>query len=239
MHWGSTFNVENWLIMLFSSTCSIKKKRNSGAGSLIDVHCISKTLVRDLKNLTEYNNFLYMSFSSKMTRFSQVFSYIIQLRQKGVRKSCAIVTFNQISFVSAPLNILTFSPFIFYGTIREKISRFVRLVNYSLHSKLATGYGKIYGVKRKPVSGDPDTGLLLKSRFDHCLFYSNSPEVLLGSTYMWSIIIICQMEEELWYRNHFFTDRQTHGQTNGIGETEKYMVWKENPYRSSPIRVFF
>ena len=26
---------------------------------------------------------------------------------------------------------------------------------------------------------------------------------------MWSIIIVCQMEEELLYRNHFFTDRQT------------------------------
>ena len=31
---------------------------------------------------------------------------------------------------------------------------------------------------------------------------------------MWSIIIVCQTEEELLYRNHFFTDGQTDGQTD-------------------------
>ena len=54
-----------------------------------------------------------------------------------------------------------------------------------------------------------------KSKFDLWPFDLKSQEVLLrsSSTYMWSIIIVCQMEEELWYRNHFFTDGQTHGQT--------------------------
>ena len=55
----------------------------------------------------------------------------------------------------------------------------------------------------------------LKSKFDLWPFDPKSTEVLLRSmqTYMWSIIIVCQMEEELWYRNHFFTDGQTDGQT--------------------------
>ena len=41
--------------------------------------------------LSKYNAFLYRSFLSYRIRFSQVFSYIIQLRQKGLRKRCEIL----------------------------------------------------------------------------------------------------------------------------------------------------
>ena len=56
-------------------------------------------------------------------------------------------------------------------------------------------------------------------------FWPKSTEVLLGSrsTYIRSIIIVCQMEEELLYRNHFFTDGQTDGQTDSYGETSMYL----------------
>ena len=48
------------------------------------------------------------------------------------------------------------------------------------------------------------------------IFWPRSTEVLLRSrsTYMWSIIIVCKMEEELLYRNPLFTDGQTDGQTD-------------------------
>ena len=85
-----------------------------------------------------------------------------------------------------------------------------------------------------------------KSKFDLWPFDQKSTDILLRSrsTYMWSIIIACQMEEELLYRNHFFTD----GQTDSYGETSippqlrwrrytsLFSMWR-NRWKMTPLEV--
>ena len=59
--------------------------------------------------------------------------------------------------------------------------------------------------------------------------------------YMWNIVIVCQIEEELLYRNHFCTDRQTdsHGETSippqlrWRGYTILFSMWR-NRWKMTP-----
>ena len=92
--------------------------------------------------------------------------------------------------------------------------------------KVFTGQGQhicevlLMYVKRKWSCG-AETAKSLKSKFYLWPFGPKSIEVFRRSrsTYMWSIIITCQMKEELLYRKHFFTDRQMGRQTGSHGET--------------------
>ena len=61
------------------------------------------------------------------------------------------------------------------------------------------------------------------------------------STYMWSNIIVCQMEEELLYRKHFFTDGQTDGQTDwqAYGQTSIVKPVYLHNFVGGDIQTFF
>ena len=105
-------------------------------------------------------------------------------------------------------------------------------------------------VCQKEMEIGAETVKKIKSKFDLWHFDFKSTEVLLRSrsTYMWSIIIVCQIEEELWYRNHLFTDGQTDGQADSHGETSiptplrcrgytnLFSMWR-NRWKMTPLEV--
>ena len=99
------------------------------------------------------------------------------------------------------LVLWSFDPKIDRGPSHVKVNTSVKYHHYCMPK----GTGAVLGKRCKS----------LMSKFDLWPFDPKSAAVLRRSksTYMWSTIIVYQIEEELWYWNHFFTDGQTDGQT--------------------------